>query len=321
MLDYLAESNIDTDIWLASVNLNAATLSDGSTQIPLQSWLTLLETAVTETKRPDLGVIIGERLGLQHHGALGLAITNCEKFDDLITILCTYIATRNPLIRIVRRDHPNARGLSIQECVDLGPIKPQIIELVIASLYNVLSQLFPGEDVFERVQLDYSTPLHQEKLQRLWHCDVMCEQAETEIAFSPALVGKSIPGRDSHMLTIARQVCDAELQNVAPVASLHSRVRHHIIDTGVPFPSLEQTAQRFAMTSRTLHRKLLDEGCHFRQIVQEVRQDWARNALVEQRMDVNSVASLLGYSDTANFRRAFKQWFGCTPAQMKKEEG
>jgi AraC-like DNA-binding protein len=48
--------------------------------------------------------------------------------------------------------------------------------------------------------------------------------------------------------------------------------------------------------------------------------DSARQYLNEQSIFVDVVAELLGYSEAANFRRAFKRWHGATPQQYRESK-
>ena len=41
-------------------------------------------------------------------------------------------------------------------------------------------------------------------------------------------------------------------------------------------------------------------------------------ALRQHRCDMQSLATELGFSDTANFYHAFKRWQGCAPGQYRK---
>ncbi len=44
----------------------------------------------------------------------------------------------------------------------------------------------------------------------------------------------------------------------------------------------------------------------------------ACKALRPHRCDMQSLATELGFSDTANFYHAFKRWQGCAPGQYRK---
>jgi len=84
--------------------------------------------------------------------------------------------------------------------------------------------------------------------------------------------------------------------------------------------TLDDIAQRMLIAPRTLQRQLRAEGLSF----QALRDDWlnqqAMNHLTQDNLSVEVTAVLLGYSDTANFRRSFKRWFGMPPEYYSKQK-
>ena len=83
------------------------------------------------------------------------------------------------------------------------------------------------------------------------------------------------------------------------------------------FPSLAVTARLLRLPARTLHRRLEDEGTSFRQLLEQVRHTLALAHLRQGRFTVEEVAYALGYSDIANFRRAFKRWESKPPSAFR----
>lgn len=77
-------------------------------------------------------------------------------------------------------------------------------------------------------------------------------------------------------------------------------------------------AIKLNMTTRTLRRKLNDEGTSFQEIKDEVRRDAAIHKLNQSRATVQAIAQQLGFSETAAFTRAFKRWTGQTPREFRK---
>jgi AraC-like DNA-binding protein len=72
------------------------------------------------------------------------------------------------------------------------------------------------------------------------------------------------------------------------------------------------------VSERTLNRRLRGEGSSFREIKSALLQNWARQYLAETGHTVEAIAALLGYQDTANFRRAFRLWEGCSPGEFRR---
>ena len=85
-------------------------------------------------------------------------------------------------------------------------------------------------------------------------------------------------------------------------------------------PSLNVTARLFHLTPRTLHRRLLDEGSSFKEILEQVRH-LAVEYLKAGHLSIEEIAYTLGYTDMANFRRAFKRWEAMPPSRYRAAQG
>jgi AraC-like DNA-binding protein len=82
--------------------------------------------------------------------------------------------------------------------------------------------------------------------------------------------------------------------------------------------SAEQIAAQLGVPLRTLQRKLAEEGTQLKSIVEDVRRVRAQR-LLATGMSVGEVAILLGYAGAPPFARAFKRWYGTTPASWRDE--
>ncbi|MEY2633803.1 MAG: hypothetical protein RIR00_2457 [Pseudomonadota bacterium] len=79
----------------------------------------------------------------------------------------------------------------------------------------------------------------------------------------------------------------------------------------------DEVADRLFLSSRSLHRRLAEEGSSFRAIKDALRRDIALSRLAKTRQPIASLASDLGYADTSAFYRAFVEWTGVSPAQYR----
>ena len=68
------------------------------------------------------------------------------------------------------------------------------------------------------------------------------------------------------------------------------------------------------MSSRTLNRHLREHGTSYLQILNDVRKELAIQYLRESDLSTDEIAERLGYTETTNFRRAFKRWTGKSPS-------
>lgn len=114
----------------------------------------------------------------------------------------------------------------------------------------------------------------------------------------------------------------AELEGLiqrAPPDSLEARVRRAVGDA-LPAggaPRIEDVARSLGLTARTVQRRLAESRTSYRQVVEETREEVARQLLAETERPLTEVAFLLGFSEPSAFHRAFRRWSGHTPAHFR----
>lgn len=79
-------------------------------------------------------------------------------------------------------------------------------------------------------------------------------------------------------------------------------------------PSQEDIAQRLSMTTRSLQRRLADDGTTYREILNDLRHKLALEYLSQGIYSISEVAYLLGFAELSAFTRAFKRWTGVSPS-------
>ncbi len=82
--------------------------------------------------------------------------------------------------------------------------------------------------------------------------------------------------------------------------------------------TLATVADALHTSPRTLNRKLKAEGTGFQRMLDSWLSQQAINYLVDGGLTVEATASLMGYGDEANFRRAFRRWHGCSPRAYRE---
>jgi AraC-like DNA-binding protein len=83
--------------------------------------------------------------------------------------------------------------------------------------------------------------------------------------------------------------------------------------------TLPRIAQQLGLAKRTLQRRLQAQGIHFEDIVDGVRQQRAREYLLQTAIPMTQVCSLLGYTEQSTFNRACRRWFGSSPLAFRQE--
>ena len=82
--------------------------------------------------------------------------------------------------------------------------------------------------------------------------------------------------------------------------------------------SAEALAGALAMSARTLHRQLHEEGASLQALKDEVRRDQAMQALRRSSRPIKQVALAVGFRSEKSFSRAFREWTGEAPAEYRR---
>ena len=69
---------------------------------------------------------------------------------------------------------------------------------------------------------------------------------------------------------------------------------------------------------KKLQRLLAEEGTHYSEILDDVRQNMAQRLLSESDISIARLARLLDYSSDRPFSNAAKRWWGLTPSQYRR---
>lgn len=117
---------------------------------------------------------------------------------------------------------------------------------------------------------------------------------------------------ERHHALLARAMSSRQEADIVTKVRLEIRRQ---LPTGVL--ALEKIADAVDCPTRTLHRKLTQNGTTFRQLVRDTRIDLAQQYLRDDSPSVTEVAFMLGYSDAGAFTRAFREWFGEAPSTYR----
>jgi len=86
------------------------------------------------------------------------------------------------------------------------------------------------------------------------------------------------------------------------------------------FRTLDQVAERMHVSVRTLKRRLAEHDTSYSALLDEARRDRATHLLRAGELGVDEIGARLGYSDPANFARAFRRWTGISPRAFRKKQ-
>jgi AraC-like DNA-binding protein len=307
----------DVGQWLERSGLREAQLNDPTWTLPLPVFRQLVRDALLLSKEPALGLLVGERLGAATHGILGYAAMNSGTIREALGLVERFAPLRLSLVSVGHEETPGALRIVFAETYPLGDIRRPLLEAVVLSIKNILDSISMGVCRVGEVAFPFEPPGYADLALDLFGAPV--RYAQSWAGFTLPLQALDVPLKlaDPEAFRDAAMICQRELDKLTASESMATRVRRLLLEKQRGFPSLQVTARLFSVTPRTLHRRLLEEGTSFRGLLEEVRHTLAVEHLKSGRFSVDEIAYTLGYSDLANFRRAFKRWESVAPSAYR----
>jgi AraC-like DNA-binding protein len=79
-----------------------------------------------------------------------------------------------------------------------------------------------------------------------------------------------------------------------------------------------QVAASLALSERTLQRRLAEEGTSYLKVTEYFYGNLALQYLQQSTLTVTETATVLEYADQHSFSKAFRKWYGITPATVRR---
>jgi len=315
--ELLRSAGVDVERWLAMHDLEEPELEDSALTLTLPLFRQLVSSGIAMAEEPALGLFVGERLVARSHGFVGYAAMNSGTLREVLDVLAQFLQLRISILTLSYEVRGMEVRVALRSLVDLGETERSVLEAVTMSVRNTLQAVSLGGIPIERVAFPFEEPDYAELARELIGCPVDYGADWAGLVLPASVLDTKLKMADPRVFEEAAQICARELEKLEENQSWAGRVRRLLLESQNDFPSLQATARLLRVTPRTLHRRLRDEDTSFRAILDDVRYRLARDQLGAGVSSVEAIAFSLGYSDPANFRRAFKRWAGKPPSAYR----
>ncbi|MGB2248348.1 MAG: AraC family transcriptional regulator ligand-binding domain-containing protein [Alcanivorax sediminis] len=278
----------------------------------------LIRRARELTGRMGQGLELGCATSVSAHGALGYAVVSSASLGDMLAVLERFVSIRIRWVALRLTTGADAIRLDVQETVALEDCQEFIHGALLGTFVQMVKAVMPNQTARLSVALPFSDPEIQARYSALLDCPMTFNAPGFSISLPKDLLAMPCLTADAPTHRNAIRDCEHQLATLQRGGPLSQQVSIALLDQGGEFPTLEVMAERFAMSPRSLIRKLKAEGTSYQQQLDAVRKDLALWMLQETALPIERIAERLGYQDTSNFSRTFRRWFGQTPLAMRR---
>lgn len=146
---------------------------------------------------------------------------------------------------------------------------------------------------------------------------VRFDQPRNRLLFKRALLDLPLLTADQSTARATRAQCEQALRALQTASTLVERVRRSLLGEDGHVCSARRLARQLGMSECTLKRRLAEQRTSYTQLLDQARRTRALE-LLRSSASVEEVSTMLGYSDAANFTRAFRRWTGQSPRALRQ---
>jgi AraC-like DNA-binding protein len=321
--DALAAQGVDTGELLRIAKVDPARFEQPDTRLPPAQVHDLVSAMRRLTGRSDLGFELGKLAKINTHDMLGYGLISCRTLDHMLQMGSRYYHLVNEVCTMIYRRH-GARAEVVFSPIAALPLETLhfVLESIAVSLHNHVQMLLGPEIEGYDMRLSMPPPPHLSRYFGLAPARFEFDEFAVpgiQVRMDGRLLDKPLPLFAPHVVQQIEERFGPRVRAPRPGEKWGEFIAMMLRQGQGEQLTLDALAQRLKVSPRTLDRCLKSENVRFRDLSQKIRIETACRLLTGGKATVNEVALQLGFSDAANFSRAFRRFTGVTPTAYRHE--
>ncbi len=317
----VVDESVDKESLLRSVGIDPEGPVDPSLMVSDTEYYDFLErVAAADANGTTLPLRVGAAMNCDDYGAFGLAwksapnlrgsFERAERYARVLTNVSTYEVEGmdDGAFMHLHREGVRRLGLRLSN------------EATLASIVSISRQASSQAFTPAAVYLKHPAPDSVTEHEAYFGCSIHFESERDALFVSQESLQTPNKLGDDSISKFFDSHLETEVSKLEDDNALERRVQIRIAEAlseGVP--PISDVARHFAMSGRTLQRRLSDRGTSFQALVDESRRRLAERLLSRTDYVLAEVAFMTGFSEQSAFTRAFKRWEGQTPRSYRLE--
>lgn len=317
----LAERGIDLALPFVQSGLDPHLLDDPENLVSYDALSRLLDACVELTGLPHFGLLVGRRFALRSLGVLGDLMRHSPTVQHALRMGVTYHGIVTTGAVSLSLEFRKARAFGYVLLSGHLHAAGQILDAGASARYLMLRELCGPDWKPQRVQLSHRRPEDARPFREFFGgADVSFDAELSAILFDPRWLKHAVAGADPTEYATALEAARVLRSDDSTRFSSDVRRALYSLILGRAAHS-ENVARLFNVSTRTLRRRLEEEGTTVRELLAQARRELSHHLLTDTDLAVARIAAALCYSGAAAFSRAFREWSGTSPSEWREAHG
>lgn len=325
LLDLIRWKGLPSEEALERLGLTREDINPPGGRLPMTIAGQLLHLALETAGDPQLFLRLSKVTFTNGYGVVGHLLQTCPTLGDCIDSLTRF----EPLISNIGFSSVQHRPGQVLWGLDVhypdDELVRQVTEYNIGVRYRFLLLVEEKRSlVAQAVHFRHPAPQSPEAMQAytdVFHCPVLFGQTENALVLAANALRIPMRQADSALKEAVEKQAEKKLGEFGKKpASFGEQVRNELLGLLLSGQaSREKLAERLGISSRHLGRQLENAGLGYRELLNELRMDSAREQLLYSARTIDEIGERLGFSDGQSFSRWFRQASGRTPGEFRQK--
>lgn len=324
LADILLQQGVDFAALLQAQKLSPSLLTDPDATLRFSQVDALVHYVFARSGRGDLGMEVGRLLTASSHSFVGFVMFNSDTLDQALRFEAQYFRLIMPSFRMRYTAGPDHGDMLFTPRVAMSTLCLHFhLEAIAMAAMREITDLTGTHRPPCVLELSIPEPAHIDRYPRdlLRNVDLRFGVGSTPAVRLRMLDDPRqlrLTMADPHARRIAEDRCRTLVRQVTDGGCFGDWVAMTLREVAEGLPSLAELAAQLNISTRTLNRYLQREGTTYRQLAGRIQHEIACERLAAGGMCVTEVAYSLGFSDAANFTRAFRRRAGYSPGAHRR---
>jgi len=310
---------LDANAIFKQAGLPPSKLGSGTARFPVANMLRLWTLAREASGDDGFGIAAGERWSATTFHALGFAWLASNSLGEALHRMARYGRFLNDGLEyaLLSEQIQYRFRISLDPTGSLTADHDVPSDAAIVALLKMCRLLLGNSFSPMQITCPHAPNGAGILLETVARCPILYGGDYIEVVFDRHDIERKLPSGNEELTRAHEQIVLKHLADLKQ-ADLSTRVQLAILEQ-LPSGNIKESdiAALLGLSSRTLQRRLLEEGLNFQGLLQEARQKLADQYIRDENLSISEIAYLLGFSEQANFTRAFKRWNGQSPSRFR----
>ena len=321
-LEVLEKLGIKRRACLQGTGIMLSQLDNPESRLTFQQELAFYRNALHLTGDPLIGLRLGEPFIPQRYGLFGYALLSASTLRRAMALAVNFGQLTFSFFSFEISENDDQACFAMK---DPPPIEQRLHDVyldrdmsaAVVGFSSVMGAPLP----LDAVHLAHNGHGQAQAYETYFGCDVRFSCYPSKLVFDSDLLDTSLPQRDPDTSQHFRQQCQMLITKLKHQSHFADDVRMLLLARPGRFPGIDYVAEKLHVSVRTLRRRLKDEGSSYRDLLDEVRFQLARDYLLDTHLPLAEISDLLGYTEPGNFSHAFRRWSGQSPRRFRRSRG